>query len=103
MTTPKRLDKQYFFEDPKMDIIINAITGLATELSVVRERLDTVERILDENGVVTQDLIETYKPGADVAKHRLQTRMAIINAALGPFKDHFSSRAEAVRKTPPTP
>lgn len=94
MSHPKRLEKQYFFDDQMVDVVLNALTGLASELSVVQERLDTVERVLDENGVATRALIEGYEPDKAAAAERMGARMAILQATLDPFKAHFAKLGE---------
>lgn len=87
---PKRLDKQHFFEDDFVDVIINVVTELTTELGVVKERLDTVERVLDDHGVATRELIELYEPSKTAAIERAQARMKLVSAVLDPLREHFS-------------
>lgn len=94
MSKPKRLEKQYFFDDELVDVVLNALTGLASQLSVVQERLDTVERVLDEHGSATIEQIESYEPDKQAAAERMAARMAIVQAALDPFKAHFSQLGE---------
>jgi hypothetical protein len=96
MSDPARLDKQFFFDDEMVDVMLNALTGLAMELSVVRERLDTVERVLDSEGVATRDLIEAYMPDKAAHAERVEARMQLIRATLDPFKDHFARKGETV-------
>jgi len=51
--------------------------ALAAELSVVRERLDTLERLLEKNGNLKQAEIETFQPdsAATVARDGLRKRI----------------------------
>ena len=90
MTKPTRLEKQHFFEEEFVDVIINVVTELTTELGVVKERLDTVERVLDKHGVVSRELIEEYEPSKTEALERAQARMKLVQTVLDPLRHHFS-------------
>ena len=59
-----------FFEDPATDQVMTFVLELATELAVVRERLDTVECLLDRQGSVTRDDIEAYEPSSEEEQRR---------------------------------
>ena len=91
MTKPPRLEKQHFFEEEFVDVIINMVTDLTTELGVVKERLDTVERVLDKHGVASRELIEEYEPSKVAALERAQARMKLVQTVLDPLRHHFSA------------
>ena len=95
MSRPERLEKQYFFDDPIIDAMLNSVTGLAMEVSVLRERLDTVERALNENGTVSREIIDSYEPDPAVSAERMKARMTIVQAVLDPFKECFSASGRA--------
>jgi hypothetical protein len=59
-----------FFEDRSLDQMMTFIIELSTEVGVMRERLDTVERLLDSQGSVTRAAIEAYRPDAKVEAER---------------------------------
>jgi hypothetical protein len=63
-----------FFEDPAIDQVMTFFLELMTEVSVIRERLDTVERLLDEKGNVTRADIEAYRADAAVEAERTAWR-----------------------------
>jgi len=71
-----------FFEDPALDQMMTFLLELTTEVAVVRERLDTVERLLDAKGSVTRDDIEAYRPTADVEAERFAWRDAYVKRVL---------------------
>lgn len=58
------------------------VLELATELSVVRTRLDTVERLLDQHGSVTRESIEAYEPTPEVEAERDGWRAAYFQRVL---------------------
>ena len=51
-----------YFDDPAIDRTLSIVMAIAGEVSVLRERLDTVERLLDANGTISRADIETYVP-----------------------------------------
>lgn len=62
--------RPYFFEDPDVERVLSITMAVAGELAVVRQRLDTIERLLDEKGVVTREDVETYVPDSEAAVER---------------------------------
>ena len=62
--------RPYFFDDPDVERLSNIVMAVAQELSVMRERLDTVERLLDRNGTISRSDIETFEPSKDDADAR---------------------------------
>jgi hypothetical protein len=59
-----------FFKDPAIDQMYAVVIALTQELSVAIDRLDTVERLLDEKGVLSRADIETYREDGAVAEER---------------------------------
>ncbi len=56
--------------------------ALAGEVSVLRERLDTLERLAQAKGLFSIEEIETYQPDDQVAKEREQWRADYIARVL---------------------
>jgi len=53
------------------------------ELAVVRERMDSLERILEEKGIMTREEIESYVPkDKDIATQRQQWHSEYISRIL---------------------
>ena len=59
-----------YFEDPAIDRTLSIVMALVGEVSVMRERLDTVERLLDAKGTVSRADIESYAPDRLAGKER---------------------------------
>ena len=77
-----------YFEDPAIDRILSIVMALAGEVAVNRERLDTVERLLETKGAITRADIEAYKPDRDVGYERgLQHREYIARILRGVQQD----------------
>jgi hypothetical protein len=62
--TPLAGDDPVYLRDPVLDATVRMVVELAAQVWVDRERLLTIESLLDERGVVTRDAIEHYRPGA---------------------------------------
>lgn len=62
--------RPFFFEDKDVERLSTIVMALAQEVSVMRERLDTVERLLDRNGVVQRGDIERFEPTKSEADER---------------------------------
>ena len=66
--TPKGR-KPGYFADPATDKLLQMVITLAGELSVVRDRLDLVERLATEAGAFDRAKLETLNLGpADIAQ-----------------------------------
>jgi len=63
-----------FYKDPAVDQLFAIVTMLTQELSVAFDRIETVERMLDKNGVISRADIEAYKPGEQEEGERTQRR-----------------------------
>jgi hypothetical protein len=59
-----------YFDDPAMDRMLSILMAVVGEVSVVKERLDTVERLLDAKGTISRADIEAYEPDRDAAYER---------------------------------
>jgi uncharacterized membrane protein YccC len=63
-------ERPYFFDDPAVERVLSIAMAVAGELAVLRERLDTIERLLDEQGVVHKEDIEQFEPDPEAAEDR---------------------------------
>jgi IS5 family transposase len=66
--------KPTFFADPQVDKLMAIVVALAGEVSVLRERLDTVERVAESKGLLSRQEIEAYRPAEPAAEEREQWR-----------------------------
>ena len=51
-----------FLDDPALERVLSITLALAGELSVARERIDTLERLLVQRGVLAAGDIEAFAP-----------------------------------------
>ena len=54
------------------------VSELATEVSVVYDRLDTVERLLDAKGTISRADVEAYRPNETIEAERMARRDAYL-------------------------
>jgi hypothetical protein len=62
--------RPYFLQDREVERVMAITMAVAQELAVARERIDTLERLLDAKGVIARDEIERFQPTADQAAER---------------------------------
>ena len=80
-----------FFDDPAIDQMMTFVIELTTEVAVLRERLDTVERLLDAGVPVTREAIESFQPQAAVNTERDAWRDAYLKRV---FRMHPTASAQ---------
>ena len=74
--------KPQYFSDPAIDKLLSITMSLIGELSVTRDRLDTVERLLASRKVLRIEDIEGYLPTPEVAAARERKRQAYLARVL---------------------
>lgn len=62
--------RPYFLENNDVERLSAIVMTIAQELSVMRERLDTVERLLERKGAITRADIENFEPTKTDADER---------------------------------
>ncbi|MEL6878383.1 MAG: hypothetical protein AAGL68_09840 [Pseudomonadota bacterium] len=86
-----------YFEDPALDRLYSTVFALAAEVSALRERQDTVERLLDEKGTINRADIEAYEPDRAAGEERgLATRAYVARIMRG-----FQQEVEAMEASDP--
>lgn len=71
-----------FFDDPSIDQMMTFFFELMTEVAVLRERTDTIERLLDDKGLVSRADIEAYRADAAVETERTEWRNAYFQRVM---------------------
>jgi len=68
-------NRPYFLNDKQTEQVMSITMAVAMELSVARERIATLECLLEEKGILTRDEIENYQPSAtEVATRSVATQ-----------------------------
>jgi hypothetical protein len=71
-----------FFDDPAIDQVMAFFTELMTEVSVLRDRVDTLEKVLESSDVIVPDAVESYVHDADSEARRMAMRKAFLQRVM---------------------
>jgi len=71
-----------YFNDPENDKLLAITMAVVGELSVLRERLDTIERLARAKGLLSLDEIEEYRPDEQVSAEREKWRAEYLERIL---------------------
>ncbi len=82
-----------YFADPATDTLLNMVVGLLGELSVTRDRLDSVERLLEAHGIFPVTEIEAFRPPPETEAERDRCRLAMIERVLRPVERDLDETA----------
>jgi hypothetical protein len=63
-----------YFEDPAVDKLMSMLLAVVGELSVTRDRLDALERLLEDKSVLTRAEIDDIRFDDDVVTERDERR-----------------------------
>jgi hypothetical protein len=83
-----------YFDDPAQDRMLSILMALVGEVSVLRERLDTVERLLDTRGHLSRADIEAFTPDREVQYERGLVTREFIARVLRGVQQEMESLAE---------
>ena len=81
---PVRLPRQSkgkrptFFSDPGIDQLYSIVLELSAELSVALDRIDSLERLLDEKELIALSETENYRPSEAADAERAARRDAYL-------------------------
>ena len=70
--------RPYFFEDPAVDKLMAMLMGLVGEVSVLNDRVDSMQRLLIEKGALQPGQLDNYHPDAAVREERDSQREALL-------------------------
>lgn len=62
--------RPWFLDDPDTERLLNILLPLAQEVAVMRERMDTIERLMERDGTVSRAAIEAFEPTKAEAAER---------------------------------
>lgn len=80
-----------YFDDPQIDKLLAILMVLTSEVSVLRERVDTIERLLEASGILSLLEIENYQPNDEVALEREQWRAEYIARVLRVLQENMDT------------
>jgi hypothetical protein len=84
-----------YFEDSAIDRTLSIVMAIAGEVSVLRERLDTVERLLNAKGTISRADIESYTPDRTAGAERALLTKEYISRILRGVQQDMEALAES--------
>ncbi|WP_158971338.1 hypothetical protein [Chachezhania sediminis] len=71
--------EQTFFKDPAIDRLLAMIMTMAAELNVTRDRLATLEMLLEADEPVTAKALDQFQPTAEQKEKLDAARQSFVN------------------------
>lgn len=71
--------KPQYFADPATDKLLTMVLELIGELSVSRDRIDTLERLIEQAGLFKVSDVEAYLPDEAVNEERAERRAKMLS------------------------
>lgn len=103
MTAPRRHARgrrPAFAADPQSDRIVSIVMALAAEVSVLRDRLDTMERLAERRGFLARGEIESFVVDEKVFAEREKRRSEFLDRILWIVRDELDQAAASSGKSP---
>ncbi|MBT4740923.1 MAG: hypothetical protein HOH20_14295 [Rhodospirillaceae bacterium] len=85
----------HFFNDPNIDRLLTMVMELASEVSVMRDRLDTHERLAATKGIYTEDDVENFSPNDDEAAAREEWRSKFLDRILNALYTEYDNEQQS--------
>jgi hypothetical protein len=74
-------------QSPVEDRLLAMVAALTSEVAILRSRLDTLERLADQAGIIDRSAIETFAPDAAAETEREALRSRLIDKVFRPLRD----------------
>ncbi len=81
----------HFFNDPNTDRLLAMVIELASEVSVMRDRLDTHERLAAAKGVYSENDVENFRPNEQEATAREEWRSKFLDRILNALYTEYDN------------
>nr|WP_047170018.1 hypothetical protein [Sphingomonas sp. Y57] len=77
-----RGERPSYFEDPSVDKLMSITLALAGEVAVLRDRIDTIERLSGDGLTVSPQAVDDYQPDEAVREARNAWRDTYLDVIL---------------------
>lgn len=75
-------ERPQYFQDPAIDKVLSIAMNLAGEIVVLRERVDTLERLLEQHTPVNKSMVDDYRPSREVLAEREEWKQTFLDIVL---------------------
>jgi hypothetical protein len=86
-----------FYENPAIDQLFAIVTALTGELSVLYDRLDTLERVLVASRAVAPNALDTFVVSSHVADVRTRNREELLRRVFAVLEAYADRQTAAPR------
>jgi hypothetical protein len=93
-------ERPQYFADPAIDKVLSITMALAGEFAVLRERMDSIERLLESGRPVTRAALDAYAPDAASCAERDAWREQFLEVILRVVHQEREELARKVESTP---
>jgi hypothetical protein len=87
-----------YLDERAVDNLYSIVFTMMQENSVMRDRLDTVERLLDQHGVLARSDVETFVPDAVASAERQDRSAATVEKLLRCLQEDRLQFDDSVRE-----
>jgi hypothetical protein len=89
-----------YFSDPATDRLLGMLMSLIGEVSVLRDRLDSVERLIEKGGPFTREDIDNFLPDAEAEAEREDTRRRYIARVMRVIQNEMEEKTPVAAMPP---
>ena len=81
-----------YLDDNSVDNILAMVMTLTQEISVLTDRLNTIEHLIAKNGQIDLDDIDNFEPDYQLQEKRSERRKSLLNRVLLPIEKALDSK-----------
>ena len=89
-----------YFSDPAVDRLLGILMSVIGELSVLRDRLDSVERLIEKGGLFKQEEIDAFQPDTEAEAEREDTRRRYIERVMRVVQNEMEEKGPVASMPP---
>ena len=93
-------ERPRYFEDPAIDKVLSITMALAGELAVLRDRVDTIERLAEQGQSISRAAIDGYRPDEAVRAERDAWRDTFLSVVLRSVHQELEELERKVDRQP---
>lgn len=81
-----------YLDDDSVDNILAMVMTLTQEISVLTDRLNTIEHLIAKNGQIDLDDIDNFEPDYQLQEKRSERRKSLLKRVLLPIEKALDSK-----------
>ncbi len=89
-----------YFSDPAVDRLLGILMTLIGEVSVLRDRLDSVERLIEKGGILSRDDLDNFQPDDKAEAEREDIRRGYIERVMRVVQNEYEEKTPVAAMPP---